>query len=355
MGVAMAHRVFRDKPSTIFCDEIVEAIRKTGEPEKCPELYTDRVPKDAKYEILRRIVIDGKKRPNGDYAPCPMCTPNRFLEGDLVYLPEMQATAVIGRCCAAHAAQANREYEARERIRREEDYLLEAFKLLGAKTAAIKSAQPVAGHALALYRKFRKNMPELQRILRGIKERGNAQLVLHEILHSKESGDESDYFGPRGFGGSGHLAADSRDINFGPLLGTTALIKDYNPVKELRDVEQNIGFLGVHDDEEEALNFIAAMSPEERTASVASLELAEKRFARFAARLRDCLAFFSEENISRLGRFGSHPLNHQPFKASYKPAGTTGMVQFMYNRNTCIISVLSDFARFDPAWEAAFR
>ena len=343
----MAHRMFKDKPTIDFQDAVVREVAKTGEPEKVDGLFTGRIPRDAKYEILRRIVVDGRKRPNGDMAPCPMCTPNRFLEGDLVHLYEMKVVAVIGRCCAAHAAEADRAYKRAEAIRYEEDYLMAALPFVRAKIAAVKEMGSIAGQALTLYRKFRKEMPELQQMLRTIKDRQNAQLVLHEILEAEELETKSDYVGPRGFRG-GVL---SRDIQFGPLGGTTAVIKDYNPVKELGDVDRNINFTGFEGDADAAVLFVADMTPEQRRASVFGLQHADRAFEKFVRRTRDCVSFFSRENIERLGRFGAHHLNHQPFEASYRHGGKGAVIQFRHAGTSCLITAPPDLWDFKVDWE----
>lgn len=344
----MPHRVFKDAPTTFFCDEVSEFIGKTGQPEKHPDLYTAPIPKDAPYKILRKIKIDGKKRPDGDMAPCPMCSPNRFLEGELVHVPSLQAVAVIGRCCATHAAQAEREFKIREAKKFEEDYLLAAFPFLASKRATIVRARSIAEQTQKMYRTFRRDMPELQARLRTLKERSNARLVLYEQISPEGEGAE-DYIGPAGFRGSG-AQNQFRETDFGFIAGTTALIKDYQPVRELNDVDRNISFLDFDGDEEAAINFIAAMTDRERHATVHSLKLADARYEKFAQRIQDCLAFFSPENIARLNRFGTHPLNHQPFAARVKVINKRHFVEFE-DHGKCSIAFNPDLAKFDFRWE----
>ncbi len=347
----MPPRVFKEKPSNIFCDDVTEFVNKTGEPEKHPDLYTNHIPKDAEYIILRRIKIDGKKRPNGDMAPCPMCSPNRFLDGDLVYVPSIAAAAVIGRCCANHAVQAERQFKIAEQKRYEEDYLIEAFRFLSSKRSTIRRARSIAEQTLAIFRLFRRDMHDLQIRLRAIKERGNSHLKLYEIIRSEEDETQDDYFGPAGFRGAGNSAAETRDVDFGFMSGTTALMNDYQPVRELNDVDRNIGFLNFEGDEEAAINFISEMTEGERRATVASLHLADKNYEKFSKRVQDCLMFFSPENIARLNQFGIHPLNHQPFSAEIKTIGPRRFVKFKEGRDTCNIPIDPDLARFDYSWE----
>ncbi|WP_018407666.1 hypothetical protein [Methylocystis rosea] len=347
----MGHRVFNGRPTKIFCDDVTEFLGKTAEPEKHPDLYHGKIPKDAEYIILRHVKIDGKKRPNGDMAPCPMCTPNRFLEGDLVYVPGMKVAAVIGRCCADHAVQAERQFKREERKYYEESYLMEAFKFLSSKRDTVRAARSVAEQTLTAYRTLRRDMPDLQARLRAIKEKANARLVLHDIIRSAEDEESDGYYGPAGFRGHGDSAAETRDVDFGFMTGTTAVMKSYHPIKELHDVERNISFLNFEGDEADAIDFIAEMTDAERHATVASLQLADKNYVRFAERVKDCLAFFSPENIERLNRFGTSTFNHQPFSATISTAGKRRIVKLRDPHGACVIIINTDILNFDYSWQ----
>ncbi len=348
----MPHRIFKSEPTKFFCDEVSDFIGKTGQPEKHPDLYTGPISKDATYTILRKIKIDGKKRPEGDMAPCPMCSPNRFLEGELVHVPSLQAAAVIGRCCATHAAKAENEFKVREAKKYEEDYLLAAFPFLVAKRVTIARARSIAEQTQKMYRDFRRDMPELQGRLRTLKERSNARMVLYEPIgaHDGDEGTTYDHFGPAGFHGSRAKGQQFREIDLGFIVGTTALMKDYQPVKELNDVDRNISFLNFVGDEAAAVDFISNMTDKERRATVASLKLADSRYEKFAKRLQDCLAFFSAGNIQRLNRFGTHPLNHQAFATRIKMIGKRQFVEFE-DHGKCSIAVNPNLTKFDFSWE----
>ncbi len=84
------------------------------------------------------------------------------------------------------------------------------------------------------------------------------------------------------------------------MYGTTVLMKDYQPIRELNDVDRNISFLNFDGDEEAAINFISNMTEPERRATVASLHLAEQNYKKFSDRVQDCLIVFTPENIARL-------------------------------------------------------
>src|SRR4051794_13179409 len=92
----LPYRSVRDWPTSIFIDEVFAHLKGTAQPETCELLYRNHLAKSTKFRKVRPVELDGRKRPEGDMAPCPMCTPNRFLSGNLVFLPELSCCAVIG-------------------------------------------------------------------------------------------------------------------------------------------------------------------------------------------------------------------------------------------------------------------
>jgi hypothetical protein len=117
-------RRFRERPNLIFVNQIRDLIQQTGLPEDIPELYRGQISRDEKFYRLADVHIEKGKRPNGDNAPCPRCTPNKFLSGVLAYLPRLEAVACIGHCCAGAEAQAeaDRDYKQRANQLSEEGY-----------------------------------------------------------------------------------------------------------------------------------------------------------------------------------------------------------------------------------------
>lgn len=343
---------FKDFPHSAFIDRVVEHVRETGEPETFEDLHQGPLPKDAKYRIVRRIDIDRKKRPTGDRATCPMCTPNRFLEGRLVWLPELECASVIGHCCAVHADQAEREFKRREDQRREEDFLLAALPMLKDKTAALSKLRPAAEEALRLFRKFRTGAPEIQGHLRTIKDRGNAQLRTVEILRSQEDENESDDVGPAGFRGRGEFGTESRDHYFGMIAGTTALLKDYNPIKELNDAQRMCDLYPFDGGEAEALELIAGMTEKERRASVANLQNLERQYAKFIKRITDFAVFFSADNIARLHAYGTDQHGHFTLWAERKIVKGRLQISLRHDREECRVIVADRLFTTGVKWPA---
>jgi hypothetical protein len=302
------------KPSTILQKEWLTTIAETGQPELIPALNHGRIQKNTKYEILSPVYINRKKRPNRDKAPCPMCTKNRFLRGSLVWLYELEVSTVLGRCCADHAEEAERNYRAERLLRWEENFLLEALPHVATKKATVAGLKGFAEELQRVYRKIRNEAPNLHGTLRDLKERSNAQLSLSE---EEDEENTRDYVGPAGFRGGSRRGA--REVSFGALQGTTMLIRDYKPAVELNDVERNLSVFDFVGDESDALDFIVGLSAKDRKAAVSLLQHADTKFAKFKERAADAVQFFSPANLSNLSKFGSHPLNPQGFSIELKP------------------------------------
>jgi hypothetical protein len=304
-------RPFNDRPTGIWIDETVARIKETAQPELIESLYRNRIPKDSKFRVLRHLItVDGAKRPEGDSCPCPMCTPNRFLTGSLVWFPELQCCAVIGNCCANDdvLAEAEKEWKWRQRRDSEEDYLLAALPLVGQKLEILESLKPVAFEAMRSYRKFRNTLPVVHEQLRKIKQQYGGQLTLVEIIRD-ESQENDDYFGPAGFKGRGKDAVETRDHTFGLFSGHIAVIRDFNPSKELEDINRSLTSVAANSYGQDPLEFICSMTEKQRHAAVVILRDVEASIAKFRARLRDLANFYTRDNAENLHKFFTHPLN----------------------------------------------
>jgi len=350
---AARYRQFPTRPSGIFIKAVVDHIKATGQPETFNGLYHGKLPKDAKYQILWKIIIDGKKRPNADMAPCPMCTPNRFLDGVLAWFPDLQIAAVIGHCCADHANDAEREFKIAELKRREEDYLLACLPHLDAKAIVIDNLRSAADEALRIYRIFRKRCPGIQQHLREIKQRNGGRLRVTEVLRSNEDEKGQDYFGPAGFRGRGGSEAETRDHDLGIMKGRTALIRDYNPIKELDHIKRLLESYVFTGDENNALEFIVTMTDRQRHAAVAIMQEIDSHYVKFILRLKDFESFFSRENVEQLCRYGNHPHNHFPFDAKYETIRGRPRITFRHRGHECQVIIGSAIGDANFQWEAA--
>jgi hypothetical protein len=304
-------RIFKDRPTRFFLDEFRDHIRKTNQPEIFAGLHRGPISKSARFQKLLEFTVDQQKRPQKDKVPCPMCQPNKFLNGWLIYLPDLQAVAAIGHCCAdqENLAAADRRYKD-ERLRDyEEDYLLANLPFVEARLATLLQVRLAAEEARRIYLHFRGKGSEFQKALRKVKEHSGLLTITEEIA------GEIAAYGPSGLRSSGSTR-QTRDIVCGRLEGSTALIAEYNPVKELDLISNWLNGLRCEPTTEAALNWIIGLSAKERHSATVLLKEADDRFANFQKRIRDFCAFFDRDNIARIDTWGSHPQSPYQFRAS---------------------------------------
>jgi hypothetical protein len=312
----LTYRPVLDWPSSIFIQNVIAHLKTHAQPETCDLLYRNRIPKTTKFRIVQRIELGGRKRPDGDLAPCPMCTTNRFLSGALVYLPDMLCCAVIGHCCASKEArdEAEREYRWRTRRDHEQSLLLETLPIVPKRLEALGKLRPAAEEARRIYRKFRKDVPTVHGHLREIRYRRGGYLVVTELVEGDKENDIQTH-GPRGLGRQG--AEQTKEIEFGTIIGQTAVIKDYNPVRELDQAIRLLSSLELTPTEDLALDFIVSMDEKQRRAAVAIIEGADAARSKLVGRLHDFSKFFSKENIELIHDYGNYPNNPMRIDASF--------------------------------------
>ncbi len=347
-------RPFNDRPTGIWIDETVEQIKATAQPEFIESLYRNPIPKNARFRVLRHLItVDGTKRPKDDNCPCPMCTPNRFLTGSLVWFVDLQFCAFIGNCCANDDVlkEAEKERKWRELRDREEDYLLANLPLVGEKLTIVEDFKPIASEALRAYRKFRTSLPQVHEQLRKMKHQHSGQLTLTEIIRD-ESTENDDYFGPAGFKGRGRGAVETRDLTFGSFTGHIAVVRDYNPVKELENIRRQLESLASKG-AEEVLEFIVQMTEKERHAAVVILEDAESNMTKFLNRLRDLASFYTRENAANFDRFFTHQLNNVYFKVELTSVRSQPTLRFKRGPSTYDLTRGSWANKLDFAWPTA--
>jgi len=338
---ALPYRQFKDWPTEIFISESLLHLKLTGEPETFEAFFRNTIARDARFRIIRDVEIDRRKRPRGDYAPCPMCTTNKFLRGSLVYLPEMQCVAVIGNCCADKetAADAAREYRARSQQTYQENLLLDRLPQVAAQLERLKGFRESARDATALYRRFRRHAGRIQVQLRTVRKNHGGQLVLSEIIRSAEDEDESDYFGPAGFRGRGRSETQSREHNFGTMDGGIITINNYDPTAELEFAIRQLESLGETPSEEGIIDFICSLDIPKRRAAVAILEAAEKGTRKFLHRLGDFLSFFTPTNAQRLNAYGKSQHNAAPFEVEYGAVKGLPTLLFRFGKERCSLQM----------------
>ncbi|HEY3909815.1 MAG TPA: hypothetical protein VGM07_07985 [Stellaceae bacterium] len=302
-------RVFRTPPGNYLIEEFLAHIRSTGQPETFPGLHRGPIAKTEPFSLLKRFEIDRRKRPDGDLAPCPMCQPNKYLRGSLVYLSDLRAVAAIGHCCAdkENLAIADREY--RERIARdlEDDYLIAHIPLISAYLSVVARVRPAAREAERIYRSFRNAGASFQRPLRLLKKVGGL-LALDEQLQVP-----ADIAGPAGFRSRARII--NQKIEFGFLRGMIALSSDYDPVRELDRIITAVRLYNHGETDNALLDYVTGLDPQSRRVATIKLREAGIGYSKFQNRIADFCNFFTPANIGLLNKWASHPVNPYRFEA----------------------------------------
>lgn len=313
MADVPAYRVFKSIPLPSFHEQIRAHIREHAQPELILDLRHEPIDKDEYFEILCEIDLEGKKRPEGDMAPCPMCQPNKFLRGRLCYFPRLQCCAIIGHCCAnkEHTAEAERRYKDKSVLKWQEDYLLAAMPLIPKKLQALSLMSVRAEEALRLHQKFRKQGNQLMKMLRDA-TRDGGRLQVHFEIEKAMTGT-----GPAGFGGKDRVF-DTKD--YGALEGSVAIRAKYDPVEELDHMTSALQVWNVGSSDEAVFNAIVTMNERQRSRGYAVLtDIDHKKWPSFVQKIEDFNSFFEAENLDRLNAWGQDARNPFHVGSGTKP------------------------------------
>lgn len=306
---AKDYRTFPDRPLQTFIDAVSDHLAKTGEPETHPDLYRGRLEKDEPFHILKHIRIDTRRRPEGDRAPCPMChSNNKFEQGELVYLLNLKAVAVIGSECASSSTrtEAHREFDERERRERDENYLLLNIPRLPQWQTNVSVAVPPAEEARRLANNFRKEGKVFFEPLRKVRA-NSGRLVVTEVLQTAG-------VGPSGMRTSGS-SVQTRDHQIGILAGLSAVSGSFNPVRQIEEVRACIA-RHIQPDDDAAFHYVADLAVAKRREACLELQKAVKDFAKVLRDIDDFRAFLRPANLQLINDWAGHPDAALHFTAS---------------------------------------
>lgn len=303
-------------------DRICAHIATSGEPETLTELHPGPIGKDEPFLIVRELSIPRDRRADGRMAPCPMCQPNKFLDGRLVWFTNLQALAAIGHCCAGRDTRlaAEREFRAREAKARAEDFLLQALPGLAALRAVGANLAPRVDATQTVFDRFRNAGAAFQRALRQA-TRGSGILSVAEIIGPRLQG------GPSGLRTSGSTV-ETRDVSFGILSGPAAVASRCAVADDLAAV---VGLLAVFPpivDEDGALDYLAALDDTALLACERRLRDIQNKLGEIGTRLDDIAAFFTAANAARISAWGSHRDAPIRMRASCRLSRLENQVEF---------------------------
>lgn len=279
--------------------EIQKEIGQTAAPEQCDGLHKGPISNREPFQILAPISIARDRRVDGTKAPCPMCSPNKFYEGKLVYFPRLKAVAVIGHCCAASDVrrEAEAEYRREQALERAQDFLVVEVPKSAWRVAEIKAAMPIAQEAQRVFAEMRRRASWYVNLLRRV-TKGSGRLSVDEVVERR--GD-----GPRGLRTTGSTF-DTRAIDFGEVQGRIAFATRFTPADELA-AASNVFHRYSARDENEALETIVAMREDDRIEANDSLANAISRLENALSTLEQFRRFFEPENIRLMNDWGAHP------------------------------------------------
>ena len=313
-GKGAVFEVFETRPPPIFVERVRAHIAATGMPETFSGLHPGPIGKDEHFRILGPVSIPRHKREDGKMAPCPRChCRDKFFEGQLVWFPELKAVAVVGHCCAS-AEQSNEaiiEWRQREARERAEEYLLKfLFEVPSLLRQARTLAEPIA-ECQRVHERFRKDGGQFHQALRKA-SRGGAQLHVTEEIGPALAG------GPAGMRTSGSNV-ETRDVQFGRLAGEIVVASKCTLAADLSGCLDTLARLDGHSTDDAVLNFITALSDDEKATAANALSAAMVGLSSLKEALVEFRRFFTAANMERISAWGSHPANATMMKASFGP------------------------------------
>lgn len=314
--------VFETFPSKMFIEQVRAHIAATGLPETFPGIHRGPISKDEPFRILSPISIAHGKRSDGTFAPCPMCQPNKFLEGKLVWFWKLKAVAVIGHCCASALTrnEANAEYKQRETRERAETYLLEWLPKIGAHRKKALFLRPTVVECQRVFERFRKDGAKYQQALRKA-SRGGTELSVTELLGPSSS------VGPAGLRTSGSTQ-QTRDVRFGVLSGQIAVAPTCTILADLEACLATFERLRIYGSEDEALDFIVKLDDETKSSMANELSRAIVGVSDVNQSVFEFRSFFMAANLERISQWGTHHDAPLPMAAKLAPFGERGARHF---------------------------
>lgn len=298
------HATYRETPYHLR-EPFIAHIKQTYQPETFPGLYWGRLNKNEPFEIIETFAVDRKKRPEGDYIPCPMCQRReKFLEGAFVFIFARQCIAVIGHDCAAaevrHAAFSKKKQD--DERRNQEDFLMARLARVPATLREIESLKPIAQEIEGIFHDFKRGAPTIQKALRLVRK-GGGEYILREMVDNEAA--KYDARLPKKV---------AREHYFGTLAGEELVRASCKFLVELRKYEQWLLSFDGCDDEETALDMtIGLLERREAAKAVQYIGEAGRKLERLRWEMASACLFFSGVHIGYMQDWSRHPLQPLPF------------------------------------------
>jgi hypothetical protein len=296
--IALPHKTYELRPAPRVISELSERIVATGYPEAVTDLHPGPIGADEPFLKLLKITVSDKLRTDGTMMPCPRCTPNRFWEGWLIYLSDLQAIAFVGNKCAGSVAlaEADLEWNLRQARETEEEYLLTTLPTIRALLVTVEQLEARCVAASELHKTLRNDAKEAFGALRVVAKQSGL-LTVDEIM-SKPSG------GPAGLGTRGSTV-ETRSLSFGRLSGSSAFIGAFDPHKTILEAAAVLKLYRC-DTDGEVLETISSLSDMQRSAVCKQMRKAIDAVGAVSSNVDDFAEFFADTNLGRVSDWGAH-------------------------------------------------
>lgn len=300
----IGHATYREAPYHLR-DQFIEHVKQTYQPETFPGLYWGRLNKNEPFEIIHTFAVDRKKRPEGDYIPCPMCQRReKFLEGSFVFITNRQCIAVIGHDCASaevkHAAFSKKKQD--DERRQQEDFLMARLTHVPDMLRELKALKPIATEIESIFHDFRREAPTIHKSLRQVRKAGG-EYVLTEMVDNEAA--EFDSRLPKKL---------ARNSHFGIMRGDALVGANCKFLTEVRRYEQWLLSFDGCDDEEKALEVtIGLLQRKEAAKAVKYIGEAGRRKEKLRSAMSAACFFFADTHIDDMKEWARDRLQPQPF------------------------------------------
>ncbi|PSH65165.1 hypothetical protein [Phyllobacterium sophorae] len=307
-----SHATYREAPYHLVEDFKVH-VKETNTPETFPGLFWGRLNTSEPFEILHQFAVDRKRRPAGDYTPCPMCKhKEKFLEGMLVFVFARQCIAIIGHDCASaetrHVALSKKKMD--DARRHQENFLMSKLHLVPVTLRLLEGLKPIATEIDGIYNMFKRGAPRIQKALRQA-QKGGGRLVLTELVDNQAA--SYDDRAPRKV---------AREYHFGNLRGETLVRTNVRFLTDLNIVEQLLLPFADCENEEQALEMtVYIMERGEGLKAVECIGSAGKKLAKLRWEMARCCSFFADNNIEDIREWARHGLQPLAFDVTRQSRG----------------------------------
>lgn len=281
---------FKSRPSGVVVEAFECHVRETGCPETFDRISTTRPPPTGGLVVLTEFHAQKGKRPRGDFAPCPICSPDspQFLHGLLIWCEATSAIYAIGMDCGHTLDREGRldnalsAYNRQEARRRLEDQLLEQLPLVPRMRRWIAAHMPVAEAADRLSHGFRRRAPLVYKVVKQAFDR-NGELPVRQ---------------PEG------EQPPAEPIR---LVGPSFVKTSFGAEVRLKRTDELLLALDNGEDELGCIEAIGRMPEVQLVKALKFLKTAEREVAKVFELLADCADFVSPENMARLAQWSERP------------------------------------------------